>query len=92
MIMIHELTPVHPGEILREGFLAPMHLSAHTLARTIGVAPMGIERLTREEMPVTADTAQRLARYFGTTVQFWISLQAQHDLEYAQQLVTRNLH
>jgi addiction module HigA family antidote len=85
--MISQLAPVHPGEILREGFLAPLHLSPQTVARAIGVAPTQIERLTREEDSVTADTAVRLARYFGTTAQFWITLQAQHDLEYAQKLV-----
>jgi addiction module HigA family antidote len=85
--MISAIAPVHPGEILREGFLAPMHLSTNTLARAIGVPPVRIERLTREEMPVTADTASRLARYFGTTAQFWMGLQIQHDLEYAQRLV-----
>jgi addiction module HigA family antidote len=90
--MISELAPVHPGEILRDGFLAPMQLSPHTLARAIGVPPVRIERLTREEMPVTPDTAQRLARYFGTTARFWIGLQTQHDLEYAQRLVRGSLH
>jgi addiction module HigA family antidote len=85
--MMSQLAPVHPGEILREGFLAPMHLSPQTLARAIGVPPVKIERLTREEAEVTTDTAVRLARYLGTTAQFWIGLQAQHDLEYAQKLV-----
>ena len=91
-MIISELAPVHPGEILREGFLAPLHLSTNGLARAIGVPPVRIERLTREETPVTADTAVRLARYFGTTAQFWISLQMQHDLEYAQRLVTGKPH
>ena len=83
----NELAPVHPGEILREGFLAPMHLSPQTVARAIGVPPMALKRLAREEAQVTADTAVRLARYFGTTAQFWIGLQTQHDLEYARNLV-----
>jgi addiction module HigA family antidote len=85
--MISELAPVHPGEILREGFLAPMRLAPSTVARAIGVAPAQIERLVREEASVTTDTAVRLARYFGTTAQFWTGLQAQHDLEYARKLV-----
>ena len=88
----NELAPVHPGEILREGFLAPMHLSPQTVARAIGMPPMAIERLTREEGEVTVDTAVRLARYFGTTAQFWIGLQAQHDLEYARKLVAGPPH
>jgi len=87
-----DLAPVHPGEILRMGFLAPMRLSPQTLAYAIGMAPLAIERLAREEAPVTSDTAVRLARYFGTTAQFWISLQTQHDLEYAQKLVAPTTH
>jgi addiction module HigA family antidote len=90
--MINQLAPVHPGEILREGFLAPLRLSAHTVARAIGMPPMAIERLAREEAEVTADTAVRLARYFGTTAQSWIGLQNQHDLEYAQSLVSGVRH
>jgi addiction module HigA family antidote len=90
--MISELAPVHPGEILREGFLAPLRLSPQTVARAIGMPPTAIEALARGEAEVTADTAVRLARYFGTTAQFWISLQTQHDLEYAQKLVSRTPH
>jgi antitoxin HigA-1 len=85
--MINNLAPVHPGEILRDGFLTPTGLSAHTLARVIGVPPSRIEQIASEEAPITTDTAMRLARYFGTTVQFWMGLQAQHDLEYARHLV-----
>jgi len=88
--MINSFAPVHPGEILRDGFLAPTHLSAHSLARAIGVPPRRIERIASEEAPITSDTAMRLARYFGTTVQFWMGLQAQHDLEYARHLVSRS--
>jgi addiction module HigA family antidote len=64
-----------------------MHLSPHTVARAIGVAPLQLESLTREKASITSDTAVRLARYFGTTVQFWMGLQAQHDLEYARKLL-----
>jgi addiction module HigA family antidote len=81
--MTNELAPVHPGEILREGFLAPVRLSPQALARAIGLPPKRIEQLAREETPVTADTALRLAKYFGTTARFWMGLQAQHDLERA---------
>jgi antitoxin HigA-1 len=78
---IKKLAPVHPGEVLREEFLVPMNLSAYAVARAVGVPRTRIERLSREETPVTADTALRLARYFGTTATFWMGLQAQHDLE-----------
>ena len=85
--MTSNLAPVHPGEILRDGFLTPTGLSVHGLARAIGVSPSRVEQIKSEEAPITIDTAMRLARYFGTTVQFWMGLQAQHDLEYARHLV-----
>src|ERR1700752_4462550 len=85
--MISNLATVPPGEILRDGFLPPPAPSAHALARVIGVPPSRIEQIASEEAPITTDTAVRLARYFGTTVQFWMGRQAQHDLEYARHLV-----
>ena len=65
--MTKKLAPVHPGEVLREDFLVPMSLTAYAVARACGVPRTRIERLAREETPVTADTALRLAKYFGTT-------------------------
>jgi addiction module HigA family antidote len=85
------LPPVHPGEVLREEFLLPMRLSAYAVARACGVPRTRIERLAREETPVTADTALRLARYFGTTPEFWMGMQAQHDLERAEDDVAAEL-
>ena len=82
--MTRKLPPVHPGEILREEFLLLMNLSPYAVARAIGVPRTRVERLAREETPVTADTALRLAKYFGTTAAFWMGLQAQHDLEAAE--------
>jgi addiction module HigA family antidote len=81
--MARRLPPVHPGEVLREEFLVPMSLSPYAVAQACGVPRTRIERLAREETPVTADTALRLARYFGTTAEFWMGLQMQHDLERA---------
>jgi antitoxin HigA-1 len=81
--MSKKLAPVHPGEVLREDFLGPMNLSPYAVARACGVPRTRIERLAREETPVTADTALRLAKYFGTTAAFWMGMQAQHDLERA---------
>jgi len=89
--MTRKLAPVHPGEILREEFLVPMNLSPYAVARAIGVPRTRIERLAREETPVTADTALRLAKYFGTTAAFWMGLQAQHDLEQAEDDLARDL-
>jgi len=77
------LPPVHPGEVLRQDFLIPMKLSAYAVAKAVGVPRTRIERLLREETPVTADTALRLARYFGTSASFWMGMQAQYDLERA---------
>ncbi|MFG1370714.1 HigA family addiction module antitoxin [Xanthobacter oligotrophicus] len=74
------LPPVHPGEILREEFLIPFGLTPYALAGAVGVPRTRIERLAREETPVTADTALRLARYFGTSAEFWLNLQALHDV------------
>jgi addiction module HigA family antidote len=79
--MPQRLLPIHPGEILRDEFLGPMGLSPYALARACGVPRTRIERLAREETPITADTALRLARYFSTTAEFWMGIQAQYDLE-----------
>lgn len=82
--MPKKLPPVHPGEILPEDFLIPLGLSSYAVARACRVPHTRIERLSREETPITADTALRLARYFGTTAAFWMGIQAQHDLEQAE--------
>ncbi|UYO52269.1 HigA family addiction module antitoxin [Rhodopseudomonas palustris] len=81
--MTKKLLPVHPGEILREEFLLPMNLSPYAVAAACGVPRTRIERLARQETPVTADTALGLAKYFGTTPQFWMNLQTQYDLDVA---------
>ena len=78
------LGPIHPGEILREEFLAPLALSAYALAMACNVPRTRIERLLREETPVTPDTALRLARYFGGSAEFWLGIQARYDLEVAR--------
>ena len=72
--------PIHPGEILREDFLPDYDLSAGALAKAIGVPRDRLEKIIRESRAVTADTAARLARYFGTAPQFWLNLQANFDL------------
>lgn len=81
--MPRKLPPIHPGEILREEFLLPMELTPYAVAQACGVPRTRIERLAREETPVTADTALRLGKYFGTTPTFWMNLQARYDLEMA---------
>ena len=78
--MIGPKPPIHPGEILRKEFMAPLELSGYALAAACHVPRTRIERLAREETPVTADTALRLGRYFGTGPEFWMNLQTAFDL------------
>lgn len=73
--------PVHPGEILLEEFLNPMGLSQYRLAKDTRVPPRRINEIVHGKRAITADTALRLARYFGTSERFWLNLQARHDLE-----------
>jgi antitoxin HigA-1 len=79
--MPRRLPPVHPGEILQEEFLKPLGLSQYRVAKSIGVPPRRINEIVHGKRAVTADTALRLARYFGTTPEFWLNLQVHHDLE-----------
>ena len=76
-----KLAPVHPGEILLEEFLKPLSLSQYRLASDISVPPRRINEIVHGKRAITADTALRLARYFGTSDRFWLNLQARHDLE-----------
>jgi antitoxin HigA-1 len=76
-----KLAPVHPGEVLLEEFLEPMQLSQYRLAKDISVPPRRINEIVHGKRAVSADTALRLARYFGTTARFWLNLQAQYDLD-----------
>lgn len=73
--------PIHPGEILLEDFLDPLGLSQYRLAHDISVPPRRINEIVHGKRAITADTALRLARYFGTTDRFWLNLQARFDLE-----------
>lgn len=73
--------PIHPGVILEEEFLEPLRLSAYGLARAIGVPRNRITGIVRGERAITADTALRLARYFGMSPEFWLGLQMDYDLE-----------
>ncbi|MDP2793719.1 MAG: HigA family addiction module antitoxin [Sulfurisoma sp.] len=79
----NKMRPIHPGEILREEFLAPLGMSAHALAMELRVPAPRINDIVRERRTVTPDTALRLARYFGTTPQFWLNLQSSFDLKQA---------
>ncbi len=76
----NKLPPIHPGEILREEFMKPRGLSQNALARALKVPPRRINEIVLEKRGITADTALRLARYFGTSAEMWAGLQADYDL------------
>jgi addiction module HigA family antidote len=81
--MTKTLPPMHPGEVLREEFLVPMEISAGALAKAIDVPRTRIERIAAEQVGITADTALRLAKYFGTSTELWLNLQNDYDIQVA---------
>ncbi len=85
--MAKKLPPVHPGEILREEFLVPLKLTPYAVAAALNVPRTRIERIAREEKPITADTALRLGKYFKTGAAFWMNIQARFDLETAEDVL-----
>ena len=82
---------MHVGEVLREEFLVPLKLSPYVVAKALGVPRTRIERLVREETALTADTALRLSRYFGTTAEFWMNLQSGYELDSAKRALASKL-
>ena len=74
------MRPIHPGEVLREDFLEPLDMSANALANKLGVTPARINEIVREKRGITADSALRLAKYFGGSAQFWLNLQSTYEL------------
>ena len=80
-----DLPPVHPGKILKADFLEPLNLSVNALSRAIKVPRARLNDIVRGKRGVSADTAIRLARYFGVTAQFWMNLQSHYELEIAEQ-------
>jgi len=87
----NKLSPIHPGEILREEFMLPRDLSQTALARALHVPPRRINQIVLEKRGVTADTALRLARFFGTTAELWTGLQADYDLRLARYQKARQI-
>lgn len=84
------LKPIHPGEILFEEFLKPMEISQYRLAKDISVPPRRINEIVHEKRGISADTALRLSRFFGTSENFWINLQSRYDIQcQKQRLKTR---
>jgi antitoxin HigA-1 len=85
------LAPIHPGEILRDDFLEPMKISVYTLARVIKVPRSRVNDIVLGRRAITTDTALRLARYFGTSPEFWVNLQAHYDLVIAGRSLRRRI-
>lgn len=81
---MREYPPIHPGEILQEEFLTPLGISQYRLAQDIGVPAMRISKIVRGERGISADTALRLARYFGMSVEFWTGIQTHYEVELAK--------
>lgn len=79
-----DFAPAHPGEVLREDFLAPLGMSQYALAKAIGVPQIRVSEIVRGKRAITPDTALRLARYFRTSPEFWLGMQMTHDLEMAR--------
>jgi addiction module HigA family antidote len=89
--MPKKLPPLHPGEVLREEFLLPLNLSAGAIAKACRVPRTRIERLTREEVGVSGDTAVRLAKFLGTSPEFWLNLQLRFEAEVATRAASEDL-
>jgi antitoxin HigA-1 len=86
-----QLPPLHPGEVLREEFLNPLGLTPYGVAKACRVPRTRIERIAREEIGITADTALRLGRLFGTTPEFWLNLQTRFDVETSRNRIEAEL-
>jgi addiction module HigA family antidote len=82
--MAKKLKPIHPGEQLLEEFMRPLELSSNALARALDVTPSRINEIVRGRRGITAETALRLARFFGTSHQFWLNLQSNYDVQRAE--------
>jgi addiction module HigA family antidote len=81
------MTPIHPGEILMKEFLEPMGITQYRLAKDISVVPRRINEIIHGKRSITADTALRLSRYFGTSEKFWMNLQTRYDMEVQKDLL-----
>jgi addiction module HigA family antidote len=89
---MERLPPVHPGEVLLEDFMKPLGLSKYRVAKDIGVPTLRISQIVRGQRSITADTALRLARYFGTSAAVWLRLQARYDLEVAEAKIAKRIN
>lgn len=86
-----QLAPLHPGEVLREEFMVPLGITAYALAKACQIERPRLERIVRELQGISADTALRLSKYFGTTPEFWMNLQVRYELEEARDEIGSDL-
>jgi addiction module HigA family antidote len=91
LLIVATLPPLHPGEVLREEFLKPLALTPYAVAKACGVPRTRIERIVREELGISADTALRLGRFFRIEPEFWLNLQTRYDLETTSAAIGRDL-
>ncbi len=89
---MEKLSPVHPGEVLLEDFIKPLGLSQYRVAKDIGVPTLRVTQIVRGQRSITADTALRLARYFGTSANVWLRMQARYDLEVAEAKLAKRIN
>ena len=87
-----KLPPIHPGEILNEGFLLPLNITQYRLAKEIGVDAHHIHSIVRGERAITAETALLFSRFFGNSAEFWMGLQSQYDLEVTEDRLSQRLN
>ncbi len=85
------LPPIHPGDVLLEDFMKPLGLSQYRVAKDIGVTPLRINQIVHGKRSITADTAMRVARYFGTSAAVWLRLQTRYDLEVAEARMAKRI-
>ncbi len=86
-----KLKSIHPGEVLREEFLKPFGINEESLANSIGAPVQSVHEIVAEKQSVTADTALRLAKFFGTSAQFWLGLQSDYDLDTTREILGERL-
>ncbi|MCI0501950.1 MAG: HigA family addiction module antitoxin [Epsilonproteobacteria bacterium] len=88
---MNKITPIHAGEILLEEFMLPYGLSQNALAKALHVTPRRINEIVNKKRAITADTALRLAKFFGNSAEFWMSLQNKFDLETARDALSKKI-
>lgn len=91
MTITDKIPPIHPGEVLMEDFIKGFGITQNKLAVAIGVPPRRINEIVHGKRGITADTALRLARYFGTSAEFWINLQSHYELDRTEDLVGQQI-